>query len=104
MRTLHFTVDEQILSASDDVRDIVRGSKGYLRCQFAFDQDSWKKCNVIVAFESDSNTEHAVSLNRDGICNVPDEVTDGKHFKIRLIGVKKQYRITTNKILVSQGG
>lgn len=104
MRDLQFTVDEQTLSASGDILNIVRGSKGYLRCRFAFCQDSWKRCNVVVVFESESNTEYAVPLNRDGVCDVPDEVTDGKHFKIRLIGVRGDYRITTNKILINQGG
>lgn len=103
MRTLQFSVDKQRLTKNGDFSKIVRGSKGYLKCYFIFEDDDWKNHKVAAIFEN-SNDEYPVAVKHDGTCEVPNEVTDSKYFKIRLVGLKNETRIITNKILVSQEG
>ena len=104
MRILSFTVDGQKLSKNGDFSNIIRGSKGYLKCKFSFNGNDWSKHRVIAVFRVHDNEEYAVLLNHDGTCMVPDEVTDGAYFKMELVGVSsdKTITITTNKELVEQ--
>lgn len=55
----------------------------------------------VASFYDDEDNEHAVRIT-DGECEVPDEVTDGKYFKIKLFGKKDNMRISTNSIIVRQ--
>ena len=104
MRDLHFTIDGQKLSKNGDFSNIVRETKGYLKCCFSFIGDDWKGHKVVAVFENSDSKEFAVSMNTDKTCMVPDEVTDGSYFKIKMIGVNDKRRILTNKILISQEG
>lgn len=104
MLTLKFSVEAQKLSADfGDVR-IVRGTKNFLKCAFDFKDSSWSGCKIAAVFEVPGQNEYPVAVSH-GTCMVPEEVTDGKNFKLKLIGVNRiGYKIVTNKILITQGG
>lgn len=101
MRTLKFTAAGQGLYKTTNER-IAPGSKGYLSCEFALDSE-WDGMQVIAAFYDESGEEHAVELEGCA-CQVPDEVTDGRAFRVALVGVDGDVRMTTNKVLVMQEG
>lgn len=104
MRTLQFSVSGQTLTKNGDFSKIVRGSKSYLKCYFVFEGDDWKNHKVAAVFENSNGDEYPVAVNYDGTCEVPNEITDSKYFKLKLVGSKNEIRITTNKILISQEG
>lgn len=103
MRELNFTVDKQKLSKVGNFYNIVKGSKGFLKCRFNFEGTDWMNHKAIAVFESNGE-ESAVWLNSDMTCMVPDEVTDGSYFKVKMVGVNHDSTITTNKLVISQGG
>lgn len=100
MRTLDFLVDGQTLIRQGDFSKIVKGSKGYLQCKFDFSED-WSTYQVAAIFEYKETTKLVQVEN--SICDVPDEVTDGGYFTLRLLGVKTsdQY-FYTEKLLIEQ--
>ena len=101
LRTLNFEVNRQRITKSGDFNDIVAGSKGYLHASFVF-SDDWDGCAKVAAFYDIDGNEYAVLIKNDE-CDIPDEVTDGRKFKLRLIGVKSDdYKIQTNDVTVFQ--
>lgn len=103
MRTLQFNVSGQRLSKSGDFSHIIKGTKGYLKCEFDFQDTDWYGRKVAVVFES-KGKEYPVAVGTDKTCNVPDQVTSAKYFKMRLVGQKDKTRIITNQVLVEQEG
>ena len=101
MRTLQFLVVEQSLTKSGDFSNIVKGTKGYLKCSFVFKGISWIGVKAIAVFEANGK-EFAVKIDANGAYLVPDEVTDFDHFKVCVHGFKNTYKIVTNKSLVEQ--
>lgn len=97
MRELNFAVDGLRLVKKGDFGGITAGSKGYLRCRFEAGGE-WSGAKKIAVF----NEEHAVVLNAQGECSVPDEVTDGKSFKVYLAGQNGRTRMLTNRVLIEQ--
>ena len=87
MRTLPFTVEGQTLRKDGDFGGIISGSKGYLRCRLKI---------------ADNDDEYAMAVNADFECMVPDEVTDGRSFKVQLIGQTGKTRMKTNPVLIEQ--
>lgn len=105
MLVLNYIVDGQKLKAVNADNSIVRGTKGFLKCSFDFQDREWNNCKVAAVFEVPGGEQYPVAVSRDRTCPVPDEVTDGKSIKLHLIGVNRiGYKITTNKILITQGG
>ena len=102
MRKLYFNVEGQKLSKNGDFSNIIRGTKGYLECNFNFIGDDWKGYKLIAVFES-KNVEYAIPI-KSRACTVPDEVTDSSNFILKIIGVKDKQKILTNRVLVSQEG
>lgn len=100
MRTLKFEVAGQKLTKIGDFSNIVKGSKQYLKCEFSFDRTEWLKHKVVAIFEQDGNEYPVAVLN--STCMIPDEVTDSSFFKVRLIGVRNECHINTNKVLIEQ--
>lgn len=100
MRTLDFKVDGQSLVKQGDFSKLIKGSKGYLQCKFDFSNE-WATYQAAAIFEY-KETTRLVAIT-DSLCAVPDEVTDGGYFTIRLLGVKSsdQY-FYTEKLLVEQ--
>lgn len=101
MRTLEFGVNGQKLSKENDFSGVVCGTEGYLKCGFRFFGNDWAKCKIIIVFKAGPE-EHAVALVNDRTCVIPREVTNRTSFKVWAIGVRDDYKITTNKILVKQ--
>lgn len=98
MRVLHFVVDSQTLKKDGDFSNIVSGSKGYLACEFSLSDRDWSDALKIALFDN----KIPIKMGRDNVCYVPDEVTDGRSFKLRLVGKKGLSIITTNNVLVEQ--
>lgn len=105
MRVLEFKIDGQKLQRVGDFSHVARGTKNYLCCKFTFVDDvDWRDCVLVAAFENQYGVESAVLVGDDLTCLIPDDITDSKYFKIRLIGAADKKRITTNKELISQEG
>lgn len=107
MRELKFTVNKQKLSKDGDYSHIVKGSKSYLKCCVTFDDNDWIKYRKIAVFFDDNKKEYARKIEPDGTCNVPDEVTDGSYFKMKIVGVlptDTDKRIYTTTEVISQEG
>lgn len=102
MRILDFSVEGQKLEKNGDFSNIIKGSKGYLKCRFKFNSE-WMGYKVVVIFERNKK-ETPISLNKDKTCMIPDEMSQVSSFKVKLIGDKNGNRITTNDILIEQEG
>lgn len=102
MRTLKFLVEGQNLKKDPtcDFSGIVKGSKGYLQCNFDFSIE-WNRCKVVASFW-DYDKEIDAAIVSHGMCRIPDSVTGLRKFKISLTGVKDVYQITTNKVRIDQ--
>lgn len=102
MRTLEFTVDRQRLRKKSDCdfTGIVAGSIGFLRAQFNCSNE-WDGCKKAASFWV-NDTEYAVMLDENNYCDIPSEALTGDRFEVSLIGVKSNYKITTNKTKVKQ--
>lgn len=98
MRKLMFAVEGQKLSKQGDFSGIMAGSKGYLCCHVQLRDNDWLYSKKVMVF----NDEYAVALNADFECTVPDDVTDGRSFKVQLIGQTGKTRMKTNPVLVEQ--
>lgn len=103
MRALQFQVSGQSLKKSGDFAHIIRGTKNYLLCEFCFEGNDWQRNKIVAAFVTRTN-EYAVAVGANGICKVPNEVTDEKNYKIYLVGVRSDIKIITNKVLIEQEG
>lgn len=103
MRTLVFEVRNQKLdrSVDCDFKEIVSGTEGYLQAQFIFYGDAWKKCKIAASFWVGED-EHAVLLDKNGVCMIPIAALMNKYFRVSLTGVKTDYKITTNKVKIKQ--
>lgn len=99
MRTLQFSVSGQKLSTAGDHSGLIAGTRGYLQTAYNFDSewDGCKKAAVFLRYDK----EYPVPIV-NGKCKVPDEITGYKRWKVRLIGEKEGYRITTNEVEVRQ--
>ena len=95
MRMLKFAVEGQQLAKHGNFTGVTAGSKGYLRCRFEQSDPEWLMAKKIAVF----NDEY---VSAEGECAVPDEVTDGKSFKVYLAGQNGKTRMITNKVLIEQ--
>ena len=95
-------MEGQNLSKSGDFSNIIRGTKGYLECDFNFIGNDWKGYKPIAVFQN-KNIEFAVPI-KSRTCIVPDEVTDSSSFVLKIIGVRDKQKILTNRVLISQEG
>ncbi len=98
MRILPFAVEGQTLRKNGDFGGIMAGTKGYLRCRLKLADNDWLYAKKVMVF----NDEYAVPVNADFECMVPDEVTDGRSFKVQLIGQTGKTRMKTNPVLIEQ--
>lgn len=104
MRVLPFKISNQQIVKDGDFTHITKGTKNYLQCKFEFENsEDWHGCTIIAAFENQQK-ECAVVVSNELTCMVPNEMTDSKYFKMRLIGVRDSKRINTNRVLISQEG
>lgn len=102
-RVLKFSVNQQIINryAVCDFSGIVKGSEGYLIAMFIFSRE-WYNCKIAASFWS-AGEEYAVPV-KNGKCAIPAEALKRNQFYVSLTGVRDGYKITTNKLRVSQEG
>lgn len=106
MRKLKFNVDNQIITRDPncDFDNLIPGTKGYLRAEFAFTPD-WNGWIKTATFYSALGIEYGTKELKDGkSCAIPTEALKRRAFKIRITGEKNGSTITTNKVVVQQRG
>lgn len=106
MRTLKFIVDKQIIKRDPncDFKNLVPGTEGYLQAEFSFSPE-WQGCKKVAAFFSPMGAEYPPQVLEDGkTCMIPSEALEGRRFKIQVLGKKDGFKLTTNKVTVSQNG
>lgn len=103
MRTLKFNVRGQTIrkDPSCDFRGLVRGSAGYLSCQFTFDSE-WDGLNKVAEFRRAGSNETVSVLLRDGACDVPDDVASARRWSVRVVGGKGEKRLRTAACDITQ--
>ena len=104
MISLNFTVKNQRLYRGENFPRLVSKSKGVLECHFIFG-DEWTNFNPAAIFHNyDRSIEEVVEI-QNSVCQVPDSVTDGKYFFMKLVGAKSPTEYTyTNGIIIDQEG
>lgn len=102
MRLLVFNVDSQCIHKDPncDFDHIMAGTVNYLVAKFTF-SDEWRDCIKVARFWR-GEKEYSAILDSDCACVIPPEALVGATFRVSVIGQKKEYRITTNKIVVRQ--
>lgn len=102
MRTLKFNVNAQIIQKDPNCNfdNIIAGTKDYLKAQFTFSSE-WQDCILVASFWR-GEQEHAVIIS-NGECIIPYEALVGQTFRVSVIGMRGDYKITTNTIVVRQG-
>lgn len=101
MRDLKFIVDGYTLTAKDKMEPIPRGSKGYLRCQFYFQNYRRNRAKRVCVFIR-NNKEIYAPIDNNNRCNIPDEVTDHNMITFYVVTAIGSERIVTNKIIIRQ--
>ena len=102
MRVLTYKVKGQQLIATGKHSGLIAGTKGYLKAQFEFDDD-WKDCVKVASFIN--GNEHAVKLDENNTCLIPNEALTGSTFKVKVEGRRSDsYRIMTGSITERQKG
>lgn len=101
MRVLKFDVSGQSIKKDPDCNfdGIVKGTKGYLQAEFTFDKE-WDGCKIAAVFTK-YGKEYAAPL-KNNVCEIPDEALTYKEFSVKVVGVRNDYRITTNSEKVMQ--
>lgn len=100
MRELRFKVSGQTLRKAGDFSRIVTGSRGFLRCRFDFDE-TWNGFAKAAAFTGEDGAEHAERIV-NGQCAVPDDVTAGDSFTVRVVGKRDGAKAETTAATVRQ--
>lgn len=101
MRILKFIIDGQTIrkDPSCDYEHIVSGTKGYLCASFSFSAD-WDGCRKAAIF-SCLGRDHPVPIINNK-CQIQEEALLYKYFRVKVVGEKDGYRITTNSEEVKQ--
>lgn len=97
MRILDFVVSKQKLETDPrcDFSGIASGTRGYLYARFRFSGD-WNGCKKVAVFSCRGNDEPVAVVN--GMCEIPAAALVGNTVKVRVVGQKSDYRITTNDV------
>lgn len=103
MRTLKFIVEKQTIrkDSNCDFSGIVRGTKGYLQAVFLFSLE-WDGLLKVAEFRKWIDGEPVVVPIINNTCKVPDEVTDGRSWRVNVIGKRGDTRLTTDAAEVRQ--
>ena len=106
MRQLRFIVNEQIIKADPncDFSGIGPGTEGYLQVEFSFSPE-WNGCVKAAKFSSTMGKEYETVILKDGkSCMIPAEALKFRSFRIRLLGRRDNFTLTTNYVTVRQDG
>lgn len=103
MRTLNFNVTAQKIQKDPNCNfsGLVSGTKGYLQAAFDFSPE-WAGCKKVAAFYC-FGEEYAVPIVGN-VCMIPSEALTWTDFEVAVVGERDGYRITTNKIEITQEG
>ena len=101
MRILKFNVSAQRIQKDPtcDFSGIVAGTEGYLQAAFSFSAE-WTGCKKVAAFYR-LGKEYAVPIVGN-VCMIPPEALTWTNFEVAVVGERDGYRITTNKIEITQ--
>ena len=102
MRLLRFNVNAQRITKDPncDFTNIIPGTSGYLRAHFTF-SPKWDNCTKVAQFWR-GDQEYA-SLIENGECDIDPAALVGNTFRVSVIGQRKNFRLTTDKVMVRQG-
>lgn len=101
MKTINFKVNGQRLSLENGLRGrVLAGTKGYLVAKFTFSED-WDGFQKVAAFYDGDGHEYPRPLVSNQ-CMVPDEVTDGVKFKVKVFGKQGNSMVFTDTETVRQ--
>lgn len=106
MRTLKFIVDKQVITQDPDCDfdDLVPGTEGFLQAEFSFSPE-WDGCVKVATFHSVMGKEYTPQgLVSGKYCMIPAEALKKKKFMVGVAGKKRGYKLTTNKVTVTQDG
>ena len=95
MLILNFNVRNQRLSRFNSAT-VASNSYGYLKCEFNFMTDDWKRTTVKMANFSYKGRNYPVLIDSNNMCTVPKEVIHIPSFCVSVFGGG----ITTNKITI----
>lgn len=107
MRRLEFIVRGQRMEKSImcSFDGLVKGSEGYLKAFFYFDEE-WDGCAKVVKFRDEfgcvKESVPVYEINGENVCDIPNEILTYTRIYIAVIGQKKNYKITTNEVEVMQ--
>lgn len=101
-RTLSFIVNGQKIVKDQmcDFTKIVPKTSKYLKAKFSLSGE-WLGCKIAASFWC-LGKEYAAILNNNE-CYIPEEALVWSNFSVSLTGVKGDYKITTNRVIVNQG-
>lgn len=101
MRNLIFNVYNQRITKSDrcDFSGIAKGTSGYLKAIFTF-SDEWNGCKKAASFWRLGKEYPALIIN--GQCEIPPEALTWNNFQVSVTGIRDNFVITTNKVIVRQ--
>lgn len=102
MRTLEFTVESQRIrkKVDCDFSNLVAGSVGYLKAKFYFSEE-WDKCKKAASFWV-GDEEHPILLDSNDECVIPSEALTDSMFRVSVMGVRSDFKITSKKTKVRQ--
>lgn len=106
MRTLKFIIEEQIIKPDPncDFTGLVPGTGGYLQAEFSFSHE-WNGCVKAAVFSSALGIEYGTYILVDGkTCMIPSNALKNRVFKVKVIGERDNFRLTTGTITVHQDG
>lgn len=105
MRTLKFIVDDQIIRKDPncDFSGLVPGTQEYLDAEFSFSQ-AWDNTVRVVAFWRNGKECEPQFLKDGKRCTIPAEALTSTAFKLAVVGRKKDFKLTTNKVEILQNG
>lgn len=105
MRTLRFAVNAQriIPDSNCDFSDIVPGTAGYLKAHFSFSAE-WSGMAKVAEFRKYTCDDPVPAPIINGECMVPEKVTGGKAWYVKVIGKRGDVIIPTGICKVEQEG
>ena len=103
MRILEFEVKGQTIEKREgsDFSGLVAGTDGYLQAKFIFKGNEWRECIKAASFFSDG-VEYAAILDSNNTCVIPKEALTRRRFSVSITGIRKGFKIKTNRTDVKQ--
>ena len=100
-RYLSFIVEDKRIKKDPkcDFTGLVTGTKGIYMAKFSFDKD-WREYRKVAVFRTTKITKYVPIVN--GMCAVPDEVSDAMMYYVSVIGTGSSVSVPTTEVAVRQ--